>query len=121
MALGKRPSAAWGLLRVPEPVSIPSAGGRNAVGSCFGRNTCAMVGALMLGGCAPAGAPALPFFGAYFPSWLLCAFIGILGAVILRLIFIRTGLDDVLPARLPVYAAIAAALGFLAALLAFGR
>lgn len=67
------------------------------------------------------GAPALPFFGAYFPSWLLCAVLGILGAVCVRLAFIRLGIDDALPARLPVYVCVAAAIGFLVSILSFGR
>ena len=77
--------------------------------------------ALPLAGCIPAGAPALPLFGAYFPSWLLCALLGILGAVVVRLFFIRAGLDDALPIRLPVYLCIAAAIGFAVSLLGFGR
>lgn len=83
----------------------------------------AMVGlaALPLAGCLSAGAPAIPLFGAYFPSWLLCAFIGILGAVVVRLLFIRAGIDDALPVRLPVYICIAAAIGFAVSLLGFGR
>lgn len=81
----------------------------------------AVAGAGLLGGCVPAGAPAIAFFGAYFPSWLLCALLGILGAVVIRFVFIRTGIDDALPARLPVYVAIAAALGFLMSMIGFGR
>jgi hypothetical protein len=77
--------------------------------------------ALPLAGCLSAGAPAIPLFGAYFPSWLLCAFIGILGAVVVRLVFIRAGIDDALPIRLPVYICIAAAIGFAVSLLGFGR
>lgn len=77
--------------------------------------------ALLLGGCTNAGAPAIAMFGAYFPSWLACALAGILGAVVVRMIFIPLGLDDVLPIRLPVYVAIAAAIGFLVSLLGFGR
>lgn len=69
----------------------------------------------------PAGAPAIPFFGAYFPSWLLCALLGIVGAIVIRLIFIRAGIDDALPSRLPVYVAIAAGLGFLCSMIGFGR
>ncbi|MFG1477658.1 YtcA family lipoprotein [Xanthobacter sp. V4C-4] len=75
----------------------------------------------VLAGCAPAGAPSIAFFGAYFPSWLACALVGILGAVAVRLVFVRLGVDDVLPARLPVYVAIAAGIGFLVSLLSFGR
>lgn len=76
---------------------------------------------LPLAGCIPAGAPAIPMFGAYFPAWLLCAVIGVLGAVLVRLVFIRAGIDDALPVRLPVYVCIAAGIGFAVALLGFGR
>jgi len=77
---------------------------------------------LSLSGCAvSAGAPSIALFGAYFPSWLACALAGILGAVLVRLVFIPLGIDDVLPVRLPVYVAIAAAIGFLVSLLGFGR
>lgn len=77
--------------------------------------------ALLLGGCTSAGAPSIALFGAYFPSWLACALAGILAAVVVRLIFILLGLDDVLPIRLPVYVAVAAAIGFSVSLLGFGR
>ncbi|MCX5477990.1 YtcA family lipoprotein [Kaistia geumhonensis] len=77
---------------------------------------------LLLSGCTvSAGAPSIALFGAYFPSWLACALAGILGAVLVRLIFIPLGVDDMLPVRLPVYVAIAAAIGFLVSLLGFGR
>lgn len=80
-----------------------------------------IIGAAALGGCVPAGAPAIPFFGAYFPAWLLCAFIGIVGAVLVRVVLIRLGIDDVIPARLPVYLCVAAGIGFLVSILSFGR
>ncbi|WP_018391316.1 YtcA family lipoprotein [Ancylobacter sp. FA202] len=85
------------------------------------RVAAASLAALPLAGCIPAGAPAISLFGAYFPSWLLCALIGILGAVLVRLVFIRVGIDDALPVRLPVYVCIAAAIGFAVSLLGFGR
>ncbi|MFG1431907.1 YtcA family lipoprotein [Xanthobacter sp. V2C-8] len=84
-----------------------------------GGAACAAAG--LLAGCAPLGAPTISFFGAYFPSWLACTLAGILGAVVVRVAFIRMGVDDVLPFRLPVYASIAAGLGFLVSLLSFGR
>ncbi|MCB4767876.1 hypothetical protein LGR54_04605 [Ancylobacter sp. Lp-2] len=80
-----------------------------------------VLGALMLGGCDARLAPAVPLFGAYFPSWLVCTAAGVIGAVILRGLFIRIGLDDVLPWRLAAYASLAAAIGFLLALTVYGR
>ncbi len=87
----------------------------------FTRQSVLFGAAGFLAGCAPAGAPSLPFFGAYFPSWLACALAGILGAVLVRLVFVRIGVDDALPFRLPIYVSIAAGLGFLVSLLGFGR
>ncbi|GAA4416543.1 hypothetical protein GCM10023154_22760 [Advenella faeciporci] len=61
--------------------------------------------AAMLSGCS--NAPSVYAFGSYFPSWLLCAFIGIIGAVLVRVVFIRLQLDDALPLRLLVYLCVA--------------
>ncbi len=80
-----------------------------------------VVMAMALGGCVPAGAPSIPFFGAYFPSWLLCAVIGILGALLVRVVLVRLGVDDVIPARLAVYVCVAAGIGFLVSIVSFGR
>lgn len=52
--------------------------------------------------------------GAYFPSWLLCALAGVLTAIVVRVVFVRIRLDDVLPVRLPVYLAVATVVGLLA-------
>lgn len=81
----------------------------------------ALGAALALGGCSASGAPTIVLFGAYFPSWLACALAGIAGAVAVRLIFIPLGLDDALPVRLPVYAAIAICIGLLVSSFSFGR
>ena len=77
--------------------------------------------ALALSGCQAPLSPSVPLFGAYFPSWLICLAGGIIGAVVLRVLFVRIGLDEVLPLRLFVYACLAAAIGLLLALTLFGR
>ena len=87
----------------------------------LGRSMAVFSLALALGGCTSAGAPAIALFGAYFPSWLACTLAGIVGAVVVRLVFIPLGIDDALPFRLPIYVAVAACLGFLVSLLGFGR
>ena len=63
----------------------------------------------------------IPFFGAYFPSWIACSLIGIVGAVVVRLVFIKIGLDDVMPVRVIVYLFLAIAIGLAASLILFGR
>ena len=42
-------------------------------------------------GCASHGAPSFVLFGAFFPAWMLCAFIGIFGAIAARGIFVAAG------------------------------
>lgn len=79
----------------------------------------------LMAGCAPVrpplGAPAIPLFDAFFPAWLLCAFAGVIGAVVVRIAFIRIGLDDLFPVRLPVYVAVAVIIGLLVSFFGFGR
>ncbi|MGJ7507476.1 YtcA family lipoprotein [Variovorax sp. GT1P44] len=53
-----------------------------------------------LTGCAQRGAPSFALFGAYFPAWMLCAFIGILASIGARAVFVATGLSNALPFQL---------------------
>jgi YtcA family len=69
----------------------------------------------LVSGCSSAGAPSFSLFGAYFPAWLLCGVIGVLGAGAARGVFVATGLSDLLPYQLLVCTAI----GVLAACLAW--
>lgn len=76
---------------------------------------------LGMGGCVAQTSPSLPLFGAYFPSWLICTTAGVIGAVLMRGVFIKLGIDEVLPWRLLVYACLAAGIGFVLALAVYGR
>ena len=62
-------------------------------------------------GCA--GAPSIPLAGAYFPAWLLCALIGVLGAAVARAVFVMSGLAQLLPLQLFVCTAIGVAVAAL--------
>ena len=73
----------------------------------------------LLAGCTSVNAPSIYAFGSYFPSWLLCAFIGIIGAILVRVLFIRLGLDDALPLRLLVYVCLALIIAITTSLLFF--
>lgn len=75
----------------------------------------------VLTGCERPLSPSFPLFGAYFPAWLACAAFGLAGALVVRVVFIRIGLDDLLPWRLLVYTCLGAGLAFALALLAYGR
>ena len=76
-----------------------------------------MTGLPMLGGCSRA--PSIYMAGSYFPAWLLCVLGALLVTLLLRWVLIRVGVDDLLPARLPVYACLTLALTFAALLLFF--
>lgn len=75
--------------------------------------------AIALAGCTFNNAPSIYAFGSYFPSWLFCAVVGIVGAIVVRLIFIRLGLDDALPFRLFVYVCVALIIAIATSLLFF--
>ena len=62
-----------------------------------------IVPAFALGGCTQA--PMIPLFGAYFPGWLLCALVGVVAAVLIRVLCILCGLDAILSFRLFTYLA----------------
>jgi len=65
--------------------------------------------------------PSYPFIGAFFPAWMLYAFIAVLLTLVVRAVFIRVGVDDVLPLRLTSYTALAVAIGCALALATFDR
>ncbi len=54
---------------------------------------------LLLSGCSGAGAPSFEAFGAFFPAWMMCGAVGILGAIVTRVVLVSTPLA-VLPYRL---------------------
>lgn len=65
--------------------------------------------------------PSQNILGSYFPAWMLCAFIGILLAIIFHVIFIRIGVDEFIPGKLMVYTGLAFSLTFLVWLIRFGN
>ena len=50
---------------------------------------------LFLGGCD--GAPSRNILGSYFPSWMVCAVVGLMIAVLARVVFRATGVLEELP------------------------
>jgi hypothetical protein len=61
----------------------------------------------LLGGCD--GAPSRNILGSYFPSWMVCAFLGLALALAARAIFKATGILAELPVPVVVMAAIGCA------------
>lgn len=61
-----------------------------------------------LTGCTlQAHAPSVTVYGSFFPVWLLASLLGIMGAVLIRVAFIRVGLNEHLPAPVLVYLCLA--------------
>lgn len=76
---------------------------------------------LLSSGCTSGQAPSVFIFGSYFPSWLMNAFAGVIGSVLIRLVFIKIGVDDILPWRLLVYTCLAISIGLALSMIVFGR
>jgi len=83
--------------------------------------SCALLLVPLLSGCGFSHAPSIAIAGSYFPAWMLCTVIALIATVLIRVILVRTGLDDRMPWRVAAYAALALALTFALLLLAFSR
>lgn len=69
--------------------------------------TCpALASGILLTGCTSRGAPSFMLFGAYFPSWLLSAIVGVAAMLIAHRVLVMTGWGRVVPLQLWVCAAI---------------
>jgi hypothetical protein len=78
---------------------------RAAAGHCFtGRmlwRTAAGMSLILLTGCR--GAPSINVLGSFFPGWMFCMAIGVVGSLLLRQVFIKLNIEPYLPMRVPVY------------------
>jgi hypothetical protein len=64
----------------------------------------------LLAGCD--GAPSRNILGSYFPSWMVCALIGLVLALVARAVLKLAGLLEELPAPLVVFLALGCAVTF---------
>lgn len=65
--------------------------------------------------------PSFYIFGAFFPSWMLSLFVALIIVLLVRVIFIRTGLDDLLTFKLTAYTAMVIAITCAMSLVVYGR
>ncbi|WP_158942948.1 YtcA family lipoprotein [Granulicella sp. S190] len=72
---------------------------------------------LLTTGCSRA--PSFNILGSFFPSWILCGIIGIVLAVVVRLIFVRIKLEERLSPLILVYPCLAGFFTFTLWLLLF--
>ena len=63
--------------------------------------------ATFLSGCS--SAPSRNILGSYFPSWMICALIGLAATVAVRALLVKAGIDGELPMPIVVYLALATA------------
>ena len=65
------------------------------------------------------GAPSFELFGAFFPAWMLCALIGVVGAAGTRVILTNTTFRDIVPFQLAVCTAVGVIVGLLVWMILF--
>jgi YtcA family len=65
--------------------------------------------------------PSQNIVGSYFPSWMLCAFIGIALTAIFYYLFVKIGIHAYIPAKMPVYLGLAISITFFFWLFWFGN
>lgn len=58
------------------------------------------------------GAPSRNILGSYFPSWMVCALVGLVVALVARAVFKATGILQEMPAPLAVLLALGCAVTF---------
>jgi YtcA family len=66
-------------------------------------------------------APTMDLFGSFFPAWMLCAVVGIVGAIIVRQILAVARISDYVVAPLLTYAGLALSATLLSWLIWFGH
>jgi hypothetical protein len=59
------------------------------------------IGLIVLAGCR--AAPSINVLGSFFPGWMLCMFLGVIGAMALRQVFIKANIEAGLSPRPLVY------------------
>ena len=62
---------------------------------------------LVLTGCS--SSPSRNILGSYFPSWMICALVGLAATVVLRVVLAKLGIDAELPIPIVTYLAFATA------------
>ncbi|HEX7816674.1 YtcA family lipoprotein [Dyella sp.] len=53
--------------------------------------------------CACSQSPSRNILGSYFPTWMLCALVGIVGTFVLRAVLVKADIDQDLPVPVLVY------------------
>jgi hypothetical protein len=78
-----------------------------------------MLMSCQLTGCSFVEAPSFELFGAYFPAWMLCGLIGIVGAASTRMVLTTPAVNDVVPFQLAVCTSVGVIVGLLSWMVLF--
>jgi len=92
----------WTLAFLRDPISALG----SSVVTIRGRVSAAAA-LTLLSGCS--SAPSRNILGSYFPSWMICALIGLAATVAVRAVLAKAGIDEELPMPIVVYLAFATA------------
>ncbi|MFC3651125.1 YtcA family lipoprotein [Dyella humi] len=65
------------------------------------REACISILSIAMSACS--ASPSRNILGSYFPSWMVCALLGIILVVIIRAALVKTGVDASLPVPVIVY------------------
>ena len=71
-------------------------------------------------GCSFGVAPSFELFGAFFPAWMLCALIGIVGALTTRAVLTTPAFNGAIPLQLGVCTALGVIVALSSWMLLFG-
>jgi len=74
---------------------------------------------LFLTSCGQRGAPVIVMFGSYFPSWIFYFVFAVVITILLRVLFIKIGFDDLIEYKLLFYISLMLILAFFSSLLFF--
>ena len=78
-----------------------------------------VVPSCMFTGCSFTAAPSFELFGAYFPAWMSCGLIGIVGAASTRMVLTTPAVNDVVPFQLAVCTSVGVIVGLLSWMVLF--
>jgi lipopolysaccharide export LptBFGC system permease protein LptF len=100
------------VMRAGGRPSDDNPGARSGVRALLSKSSTALLLAvcMSLAGCARS--PDLNVFGSFFPSWMVCALVGLVFAAVMHRVFGALGIDKALPAPLLVYLSLAVAFTF---------
>ena len=83
------------------------------------RAVLSIVSGSALAGCSLVGAPSFTLFGAFFPAWMLCGLVGIIGAAGARVVLTTPRLNEAIPLQLAVCTAVGVIVALLTWMLLF--